>query len=144
MLHETTQKLVVTLWEMSERNDVPWRATSENTWAFDTEGYVVEVCGAPPQIRILRRDGREIERASTVDLEATRWPMGGGDFARRVQELASAARRGLEDANTPNPAPSGGSAWSEVRSLPRHPVEVAAQPTARFGQIRSFDVNRRD
>src|SRR6201999_643830 len=73
MLHTSTQKLIQKLCELTEQGDINWREGENGETLFDTEGYVVELKGAPPGLRVLRADGRELERADPADLAAAKW-----------------------------------------------------------------------
>lgn len=125
MLHKSTQKLIQKLWELSARGDIPWRASGDAAWAFDTEGYVVEVRDDPSELRILRHDGREIERANVEQLTRTRLSSG-GHYGERVAELASLARS-RRPIRAPLPPPGEPTPQTVVAFQP--PVPPVTPPT---------------
>lgn len=147
MLHDSTQKLIQKLWELSARGEIPWRAGGDNTWVFDTEGYVVAVRDEPSELRILRHDGREIERAEADQLTRTRLPAGGGHYAGRIAELVQLARARESEVHGPMatngsiPATHPPQPADAAQTLPPHqPGRSSA--SALFGAIPSFVKNR--
>ncbi len=125
MLHESTQKLIQKLWDLSARGDIPWRASGEAAWAFDTEGYVVEVREDPSELRILRHDGREIERANVEQLTRTRLSSG-GHYGERVAELAGLAR---SRQSVPAPPPPTGEPAPQTVFASQPPAALETPPT---------------
>ncbi len=93
MLHASTQKLIVTLYALTEAGEIAWKEGERETAILETEGYTVEVRGDPPTIRLLRSDGRELERADPSDLADIPWPGSQDTFAARVTALAASANR---------------------------------------------------
>lgn len=99
MLHESTRRLIAKLCEMTERAEIAWREPpglgpdTPVRSRFDTEGYAVEVQADPPDVRVLRADGRELERALAADLEQAKWADGDGTFADHVRRMAQRAAR---------------------------------------------------
>lgn len=93
MLHPSTQELIRKLCELTVSGHIAWKEGEGENCVFATEGYIVEVGLDPPHLRLLRADGRELERASDVDLAAVAWPEGEGTYATHVSDLASRARR---------------------------------------------------
>ncbi len=98
MLPETTQQLILKLWDLTDRGVIPWKpGETDGEHLFETEGYVVAVSGQPPSVRILRPRGHEVERADAAELSATKWPRPNASrFDEAVRELAT---RAAEHAN---------------------------------------------
>jgi hypothetical protein len=99
MLHASTQQLIRKLCELTEDGAIAWKEADEGRSTFETEGYIVEIAGEPPTVRLLRLDGRELERADAADL-ALSWPGGEGTYATRVAEMARNASRHARGAET--------------------------------------------
>ena len=93
MLHPSTQQLIRKLCELTDAGHIAWKEGERQCSLFETEGYVVEIEAEPPTLRLLRGDGRELERADTADLAATAWPDGQGTYATHVTTLATKAHR---------------------------------------------------
>ncbi len=93
MLHPSTQQLIRKLCELTDAGHIAWQEGERQSSRFDSEGYVVEVEAEPPTLRLLRGDGRELERADAADLAATPWPDGAGTFATHVAAMAGKAHR---------------------------------------------------
>ena len=93
MLHASTQKLIVKLCELTEAGHIAWKQGEGKVRRFETEGYVVEVEGRPPTLRLLHSDGRELERTDEADLAAQPWPDGNGTFASQITMMADRADR---------------------------------------------------
>lgn len=93
MLHPSTQQLIRKLCELTDAGQIPWKEGERQCSLFETEGYIVEVEAEPPTLRLLRTDGRELERATAAELGATAWPDGQGTFATHVGDLAAKAQR---------------------------------------------------
>lgn len=94
MLHASTQRLIAKICELSANNEIPWRESENGRCAFETEGYVIEIAAAPPEVRLLQSSGKELERADEATLSATPWPgPEGGSFSVQVANMATAARR---------------------------------------------------
>jgi hypothetical protein len=93
MLHPSTQQLIRKLCELTDAGHISWKEGERNSSRFESEGYVVEVEAEPPALRLLRGDGRELERANAVDLAATAWPDGEGTYATHVADMAEKAHR---------------------------------------------------
>lgn len=131
MVHSSTQQLIRTLYELTDAGVLSWQAGERDTSRLETEGYVVELAPAPPLVRLLRADGRELERAEPDALAALAWPDGEGTFASRVAEMAARANRIARGAEIT--APKSLSAISAPpRDQPR-PVALAS-----FGKTQSF------
>jgi len=147
MLHPTTQQLIRKLYELTATGGLGWQPAEENTSRLETEGYVVEIAAEPPIMRLLRNDGRELERAGTEALAAVPWPGGDGTYATRIAEMASRARRlsvGSDKPGTPAmsalsappkmqeprpaPLPSFGRTVSFSKPLPPAPAQPAPAP----------------
>ncbi|MDP3736628.1 MAG: hypothetical protein Q8R02_04515 [Hyphomonadaceae bacterium] len=92
MLHASTQKLIIKLYELTESGDIAWKDV-EGRSRFETEGYRVEIEANPPGVRLLDTDGLELERANEAELSAAAWPNGNGTFATRVADMARRAQR---------------------------------------------------
>jgi hypothetical protein len=93
MLHASTQQLIGKLYELTSAGSLAWTEGPNGNARLETEGYVVEIAAAPPALRLLRADGRELETATADDLAAVAWPSGDGTYATRVTEMAGRARR---------------------------------------------------
>lgn len=93
MLHASTQQLIRKLYELTSAGSLAWTEGPQESARLETEGYVVEIAAAPPALRLLRADGRELETATSADLAAVAWPSGDGTYATRVTEMAGRARR---------------------------------------------------
>lgn len=137
MLHESTQQLIRKLVELTDAGALAWKEGEDGAFRLETEGYVVEVLGEPARLRLLRGDGRELERADEADLAAVPWPERGGTYAAGVAGMAARAgriARGTEQAiakvlsSLSAPPRASGSS-----SLPGPGAMVAA-----FGSIESF------
>lgn len=92
MLHPSTQQLIRKLCELTEDGAINWKEGENGASLFETEGYVVEIKADPPGFRLLRHDGRELERADAPDLAAA-WPDGEGTYASNVALMANRAGR---------------------------------------------------
>ncbi len=102
MLHESTQKLILKLHELTLSGAVAWKEGEGDSVILETEGYQVELSHAPATMRLSRMGGRELERADEGELAETAW---GDDrsFADVVSEMAregSRYARGAEQAIT--------------------------------------------
>ena len=93
MLHPSTQQLIRKLCELTDAGHIAWKEGERQCSLFETEGYVVEIEAEPAALRLLRGDGRELERADTSDLAATAWPDGQGTYATHVATMATKAHR---------------------------------------------------
>jgi hypothetical protein len=130
MLHASTQQLIRKLYELTSSGALAWTEGDGVSSRLETEGYVVEVAASPPCLRLLRADGRELEKASAEDLALTPWPSGDGTYATRVAELAGRASRialGAEQAIA-----------TILSSLSAPAMKALQQPTASFGETASF------
>lgn len=130
MLHASTQQLIRKLYELTSAGNLAWTEGSQGSARLETEGYVVEIAAAPPALRLLRADGRELETATFDILAAVNWPGGDGTYATRVTEMAHRAQRitrGADQAVT-----------TILSSLSAAPKKPAAEPAAAFGQTTSF------
>jgi hypothetical protein len=130
MLHESTQQLIRKLYELTSADSLAWTEAEHCAARLETEGYVVEIAAAPPSLRLLRADGRELETAPSDVLAAVNWPSGDGTYATRVTEMASRAQRiarGAEQAIA-----------TILSSLSPPPTNLLAEATAAFGQTASF------
>jgi hypothetical protein len=142
MLHDSTQRLILKLCEMTGRGEIAWRegaGGSGETSAYETEGYTVEVRVEPPGLRILRADGREVERADTDDLEATPWPSGEETFSAHVKAMAVRAHRVARGAEAAI-ASILSALSAPARKVATPPTEAAAaQPPPRASQNASVE-----
>lgn len=146
MLHVSTQQLIRKLYELTAAGGLAWKEGERECSRLETEGYIIEIEAEPPALRLLRADGRELERADASNLAAVAWPAGDGTFATRVTEMAARAHRiarGAEQAiarilsslsapakapEPPKPAPA---------PAPAAPPPIPA-PTPEFGNAASF------
>ena len=92
MLHPTTQQLIRKLYELTSTGGLGWQPAEDNASRLETEGYVVEIAAEPPIMRLLRNDGRELERAGTEALAAVPWPGGDGTYATRIDHPPTCTR----------------------------------------------------
>lgn len=130
MLHTSTQQLIRKLHELTAAGALAWKEGEGETSRLETEGYIVEIKGDPATLRLLRGDGRELERADAAELASEKWPEGDGTYATRLTEMSAKARRiagGAEQAIA-----------KILTSLSAPPKTVAAKPAAIFGQTKSF------
>ncbi len=118
MLHASTQQLIRKLCELTEEGAIAWKEGDAGASVFETEGYLVEVREAPPGVRLLRQDGRELERADAADLAAP-WPGGEGTYASSVAVMANHAGRIARGAET---------AIAKILSSLSAPPKKAAEP----------------
>lgn len=93
MLHPSTQQLIRKLCELTDAGHIAWKEGERQCSRFDSEGYLVEIEAEPPTLRLLRADGRELERADAADLAAAAWPDGQGTYATHVSAMAEKAHR---------------------------------------------------
>jgi hypothetical protein len=133
MLHTSTQQLIRKLYELTGAGALVWKEGERDTTLLETEGYLVELGPAPPKVRLLRADGRELERADPDDLAAIEWPDGDGTFASRVTEMANRANRIARGAEPVSPKP-----LTAISTPPLNPRSVPRQPLASFGKTESF------
>lgn len=136
MLPDSTQQLILKLWDLTARGVIPWKTGDDDEHRFETEGYVVAIRGEPARVRILRPDGHTVEETNAAALSATGWPL--PDLTRfddAVSELANRAAR-----------ISGGqqkavrAVMSALSAPARNPAPLTRKP-AMFGAIDSFDVS---
>lgn len=142
MLHTSTQQLIRKLHELTAAGALAWKEGEGETARLETEGYVVEIKGEPPTLRLLRGDGRELERADAADLASETWPGGDGTYATRLTEMAARAGRiagGAEQAikkiltslsAPPKPEPIFGATRSFVVPTTPAPKPTPAPPAA--------------
>ncbi len=140
MLPETTQQLILKLWDLTDRGVIPWKASeTAGEHIFETEGYVVAVSGQPPAVRILRPRGHEVERADAAELSATKWPRPNASrFDEAVRELAGRAAEHADGVRETVPA------TMSAISTPARALAVTASANSRkpiFGAIESFDIS---
>jgi len=121
MLHSSTQQLIRKLCELTDTGHITWKEGERQCSLFESEGYIVEVEAEPPSLRLLRGDGRELERADPADLAATAWPDGGGTYATHVTDLARKAHRIARGAEA---------AIARILSSLSYPAKPATQPVA--------------
>lgn len=93
MLHTSTQQLIRKLCEMTDAGQIAWKEGERQCSLFESEGYIVEVEAEPPTLRLLRGDGRELERADAADLASAAWHDGLGTYATHVANMATKAHR---------------------------------------------------
>ncbi len=92
MLHASTQQLIRKLCELTEAGAIPWKEGERDKLQFETEGYIIEIEEEPVGVRLLRQDGRELERANAADL-AVPWPDGEGTYATHIAQMAKRGHR---------------------------------------------------
>lgn len=140
MLPESTQQLILKLWELDQRGVVPWRHDSDaGDYRFRTEAYVVAVQPSPPHVRILRPEGKLVDEASAAALGATGWP--GPKHQRFDDAVKEMASRALERSSNGSSEMSTG--WTSYAAPPRKKSINGAEASRRplFGAIASFDVS---
>ncbi len=139
MLPDSTQQLILKLWDLTARGVIPWGpGEDEDEHQFETEAYVVAIRGDPARVRILRPDGRTVEEANAAMLSATGWPH--PDLARfdaAVSELASRAAK--VSSGGIKPVRTAMSSLSAPTRTPRQPPLAKRPDRAMFGAIASFD-----
>jgi hypothetical protein len=136
MLHASTQQLIRTLRELTEAGSLAWKVGDQETSRLETEGYIVEVAPAPPSLRLLRADGRELETATAEDLAGVDWPNGDGTtYATHVARIAARASRIARGAEQPI-----ATVLSSISAPAMKPAvdRTRYQPTALFGESASF------
>lgn len=140
MLPETTQQLILKLWDLTDRGVIPWKpGETGGEHLFETEGYVVAVSGHPPTIRILRPRGHEVERADAAELSATRWPRPNASrFDEAVRELAARAAEHANGERRTVPAAMSAISTPARAAAVTSPVN-GSKPI--FGAIQSFDIS---
>lgn len=122
MLHASTQQLIRKLFELTEEGAIAWKEGEAGASVFETEGYIVEVKEDPPGVRLLRADGRELERADTADL-LTAWPGGEETYATKVADMAHHAGRIARGAET-----AIAKILSSLSAPPKKAVEPEPEP----------------
>ena len=139
MLAESTQQLILKLWELDDRGVVPWRHDpAADDFRFRTEAYVVAIARDPVRLRILRPDGAVVEEASDAELAATIWPNSRHKrFDEAVRELAGHAQE-VTSGNRPLQKASLSAFHAPARSKARTSLGQS-EPRAIFGAIESFD-----
>lgn len=138
MVHASTQQLIRKLYELTGAGALAWQAGDREISRLETEGYVVELEPAPPMVRLLRADGRVLERAEPDALAAIAWPDGDGTYASRVTEMATRANRFARGGEPISTTP-----LSAVPTPPLNPSKPKAIPTlASFGKTQSFVVKQ--
>ncbi len=124
MLHASTQQLIRKLCELTEDGAIAWKEGDDGHSTFETEGYIVEIAGEPPTVRLLRLDGRELEHADASDL-ALAWPGGEGTYAAHVADMARNASRHARGAET-----AIAKILSSLSAPPKKAVELEPEPAA--------------
>lgn len=71
MLHPSTRKLIDRLAQMTERGKLAWSEGEDGTLNYVTEGYAVALISSPNELVITTKDGKELERATVEELNAT-------------------------------------------------------------------------
>lgn len=138
MVHASTQQLIRKLYELTDAGALAWRMGEREVSRLETEGYVVELEPAPPVVRLLRADGRILERAEPEALAAIAWPDGEGTYASRVTEMATRANRFARGAEPVSAKP-----LSAIPTPPLNPPRPKTVPTlASFGKTQSFVVKQ--
>lgn len=135
MLHASTQQLIRTLRELTEAGSLAWKVGDQETSRLETEGYIVEVAPAPPSLRLLRADGRELETATADELAAVAWPDGSGTYAIHVAAMAARANHIARGAEQP-----AATVMSSISAPAMKPAadRTPRQPAAVFGDVASF------
>jgi hypothetical protein len=132
MLHPSTQQLIRKLYELTASGGLGWLPGEDSASRLETEGYVVEIAAEPPMMRLLRGDGRELERADPLALAAVPWPEGDGTYATRMAEMAGRASRIASGAE------KAVEKVMSALSAPPKPATPRAAPLASFGRTESF------
>lgn len=142
MLPETTQRLILKLWELTERGVIPWEPAEDgDSHRFETEGYVVEISTEPTTVTILRPDGHHVETATAAALAETGWPR--PDATRFDDAVRQLAKRAAQHASGERETVEA--VMSSMSTPARNPSNESATPTDKpiFGAIESFDISRR-
>ena len=92
MLHISTQKLIEKLLERTRKGTIDWKEREPEGVILETEGYIVELVGSSPSVRLSHVDGRLLEDVKPEILEATQ-DSSGRSYASIVTELAGEADR---------------------------------------------------
>lgn len=93
MLHPSTKKLIDRLAQMTAQQKISWAlGDSENSIAYETEGYRVLLEGSPPYLRLTDALGTELETAAP-DVLADTPHADGGTYADVIDDLFSEAFR---------------------------------------------------
>jgi len=71
MLHPSTKKLIDRLAEMTERGKLDWTDGPDDAVTYVTEGYSVSLLTQLNELVITSKDGKELERATADELNAT-------------------------------------------------------------------------
>jgi hypothetical protein len=124
MLHSSTQELIRKLCELTEAGAITWKEGEDGSSIFETEGYLVEIAAEPPGVRLLRADGRELERADAADLAAP-WHDGDGTFASHVADMSRRAERIARGAES-----AIAKILSSLSSPPKKPIEPEPESAA--------------
>ncbi len=105
MLPDSTQNLIAKLWEMNEREAIPWLADGSDGRSFETEGYRVKVRGTPARLDVQRLDGYPIEVVEHDHLIRTAWPNSQfRTYADVVQRLEGVTDQSPQTAQTASAA----------------------------------------
>lgn len=144
MLPDSTQQLILKLWDLTQRGVIPWQSGEEGEQRFETEGYVVAIRGQPARVRILRPNGHTVEETDAAALSETSWPQ--PDHARfdgAVSALAhQAAKVASGEVKAVRAVMSALSAPAK-NPAPKPPPTVSDTASEKpiFGAINSFDIS---
>ncbi|MCF6328346.1 MAG: hypothetical protein L3J02_00890 [Henriciella sp.] len=100
MLHPSTKKLIDRLAEMTERGKLEWSDGPDDAVTYVTEGYSVSLLAQLNELVITSKDGKELERATADELNATPTESGGtySHVVAAMTKEATRVARGTESA----------------------------------------------
>lgn len=144
MLPDSTQQLIVKLWDLTHRGVIPWQAGDEGEHQFETEGYVVAIRDDPARVRILRPNGHTVEQTDADVLSETSWPMpehtrfdsAVAALAQQAARVASSEAKAVRAVMSALSAPAKG-------GVPKTDKPSTDTPSSKpiFGAIKSFDIS---
>lgn len=146
MLPDSTQQLIVKLWDLTHRGVIPWQAGDDGEHQFETEGYVVAIRHDPARVRILRPNGHTVEQTDADALSETSWPTPEHTrFDSAVAALAQqAARVATGEVKAVRAVMSALSAPAKnVAPKSGTPSTATASNKPIFGAIKSFDISKK-
>ena len=100
MLHPSTKKLIDRLAEMTERGKLDWTDGPDDAVTYVTEGYSVSLLTQLNELVITSKDGKELERATADELNATPTETGStySHIVAAMTKEATRVARGTESA----------------------------------------------
>lgn len=92
MLHVSTQKLIEKLLEQTLNGAIDWKEGDDENVLLETEGYIVELKGAPAQLRLSQENGRELELVDQDSLASVNFDEA-RTYADLIREMTNEAGR---------------------------------------------------